>query len=125
MLKFLKNISDGLYLAVKWILTIIFAIIILVVLAGLIFISYNDLQASKAKDYLNEKYNFGKFDIIAYKTIEYVDKDTTDCSSLWLKKCTDDDNLFKESYFITKDKIKIHVTEYNDGTFVDDYAKEE
>ena len=57
-----------------------------------------------------------------YITISY--EDITDCSSLWFKKCTSNENLLYEYTFKTKDGDKIIVTEDINGTFNDNHKKD-
>lgn len=103
-------------------LLILVAIILIVML---ILIAYVDIHASEAKDYLIEKYEFSKNEIFATKYVEYAYEDITDCSSLWFKKCTSNENLLYEYTFKTKDGDKIIVTEDVDGTFNDNYKNDD
>lgn len=90
----------------------------------LILIAYVDIHSSEAKDYLMEKYEFKKKDLFAIKYVEYAYEDITDCSSLWFKKCTSNENLLYEYTFKTKDGDKIIVTEDVNGTFNDNHKKD-
>ena len=83
--------------------------------------AYVDIQSSEAKDYLVETYDFNKSDLHITKYTEYVYEDITDCSSLWFKKCTDDENLLYKYTFKTTDGEIIEVIEDKDGNLTDDY----
>lgn len=97
---------------------LLLVIVILVFFLGVfIYYSVQDIRATKAKDYLIKEYDYDKFEIFTLKATEYVNKNEVNCSSVWFKKCTDNENLYKEIYFVDKNKEKIFVTEYKDGTF--------
>ena len=121
--EFFHRIKNFIIWSLKWIVAILFVAVIL----GGIYIGYNDIKASKAKDYLVEEYNLSSYKMYAYKTIEYVYEENVDCSTLWFKKCTDDINLDKEITFIRleKDFPKIHVTVDKDGHYIDDYGNKD
>lgn len=97
------------------------ASVILIVVLGCI--SYVDIQSLEAKEYLIDNYDFKKNELRATKFTEYVYEDITDCSSLWLKKCTSDENLMYKYTFKTKDGKKIIVSEDKDGNLTDNYGK--
>ena len=121
--QFFKRIWNFIVWSLKWIVAIAFVALILF---G-IYIGVNDIKAGKAKDYLVEEYNLDSYKLYAYKTIEYVYEENVDCSTLWLKKCTDDINLEKEITFIRLEKgfPKIHVTVDRDGHYKDDYGNKD
>ena len=98
---------------------LIFAAIALIIVLGCM--AYVDIQSSEAKDYLVETYDFNKSDLHITKYTEYVYEDITDCSSLWFKKCTDDENLLYKYTFKTTDGEIIEVIEDKDGNLTDDY----
>ena len=98
---------------------LIFAAITLIIVLGCM--AYVDIQSSEAKDYLVETYDFNKSDLHITKYTEYVYEDITDCSSLWFKKCTDDENLLYKYTFKTTDGEIIEVIEDKDGNLTDDY----
>lgn len=98
---------------------LIFAAIALIIVLGCM--TYVDIQSSEAKDYLVETYDFNKSDLHITKYTEYVYEDITDCSSLWFKKCTDDENLLYKYTFKTTDGEIIEVIEDKDGNLTDDY----
>lgn len=111
----------------KQIKKLLFGLLILAALALiviLVLITYVDIHASEAKDYLMEKYEFKNNELFAVKYVEYAYEDITDCSSLWFKKCTNNENLLYEYSFRTKDGVKITVTEDVDGTFNDNYKRD-
>ena len=113
----------------KNILKKLFRFIILVILIGLLgafgWISYSEIQATKAKEYLMNKYDFNDWNIVAIYHTEYVYEKDTDCSKLLLKKCTDNKELYKKFTFFTLDGLKVHVTEYKNNKFEDDYKKKD
>ena len=102
---------------------ILWALIILLVgaLIVTIYICIQDIFATKAKDYLLEKYELNKMKIYAIKTTDYVYEKDMQCENLWFKECTDDENLEKEVIFYNFNKEKIKVKVYRDGTYEDDY----
>ena len=100
--------------------------IILIVLIGAFgvfgYLAYVDINASNARDYLMEKYEFEKKELFPIKSVEYVYKDIANCETLWFKKCTDDENLANKYTFKIKNSDReIIVTEDVDGNFTDDY----
>lgn len=101
----------------------IFSIIILIlccILAILGYLTFVDSNSTKAKNYLLEKYEINDKDWHALKYTEYIYEDIADCNSLWLKKCTSNKELQFKYTFINKQKEKIIVSEYLDGTFSDE-----
>ncbi len=103
----------------------IFSIIILIlccILAILGYLTFVDSNSTKAKNYLLEKYEINDKDWHALKYTEYIYEDIADCNSLWLKKCTSNKELQFKYTFINKQKEKIIVSEYLDGTFSDEYT---
>lgn len=105
-------------------LKLICLIALLVALAGVSFVVYGELQGSNAKKYLIKKYNFNDWNVFVLSAKEYVYEKEVDCSTLWLKKCTDNEELARELVFITLDGDKIKVTEFDNGDFEDNYSKE-
>lgn len=106
---------------------VLFGLLMLVVVALIIVlgcVAYVDIQCSEAKEYLVDTYDFNKSDLYATKYTEYVYEDITDCSSLWLKKCTDNENLLYKYTFKTKDGEEIVVSEDKDGNLTDDYGSD-
>ena len=86
---------------------------------------YNDLHGNEAKKYLVEKYGFEEKDLFVEKYEKFVFEDVANCDSLWMKTCTDDENLSAKIYFKTKkDNKKIEVIEDNDAQFTDNYDAE-
>ncbi len=98
---------------------IVLALIVVMIIIG--YAAYVDIHASEAKEYLIEKYNFKNADLLAKKYTEYVYEDITDCKSLWFKKCTSESDLLYEYLFELNDGTEIIVSEYEDGTLVDNY----
>lgn len=106
-------------------LKLVCLIALLVAFAGVGFIGYNELQGSNAKKYLIRKYNLNEWTVFAISAKEYVYEKEAECSTLWLKKCTDDETLARELVFITLDGVKIEVTELVNGEFEDNYKNDE
>ncbi len=104
-------------------------LVVLVALLGVVAllgcVAYVDINASEAKEYLMEKYEFKNSELMATKYTEYVYEDIADCNSLWLKKCTKDENLAFKYTFKTNDGKRIVVKEYKDGNFEDNYKTKE
>lgn len=112
----------------KNILKKLFRFIILIILIGLFgafgWISYSEIQATKAKEYLIKEYDFTDWNVFAITSREYVYEEDVDCSTLWIKKCTDDNNLYKKFTFLTTEGKTFKVTEYKNGEFKDTYKKD-
>lgn len=111
----------------KVIITFLKLVCLLVLLSALLgvgFIVYNELQGSNAKKYLIRKYNLNEWTTFAISAKEYVYEKEVDCSTLWLKKCTEDESLSRELTFITLDGDKIKVIEFKNGEFEDNYEQE-
>ncbi len=102
------------------------AIFAVLVVAGVIvgINMYRDLKGNEAKKYLVEKYGFTEKDLFVKEFKEYVNSDVANCDTLWLKECTDDENLVSVINFKTKDDKEIEVLFYKDETFSDDYDAE-
>lgn len=113
-MKQLKKLLFGLLIIAALLLTVV-----------LVAITYVDIHASEAKDYLIEKYDFKKNQLFAVKYVEYAYEDITDCSSLWFKECTDNKDLLYEYSFKTKNGDKIVVTEDVNGVFSDNYKDDD
>lgn len=108
----------------KYLKKLLFWILILAavgVIGVLVYITYLDINAGDAKEYLIEKYSLKKSQFYATKYTEYVYDDITDCNSLWFKECTSNKDLKYEYVFKTKDGEKITVTEDVNGNYNDDY----
>ncbi len=82
---------------------------------------YKDLKGNEAKKYLIEKYGFEEKELRVNEYNEYVFKDVANCDSLWLKECTDDEDLVSRLVIKTKAGKEIEVIGYKDETFSDDY----
>ena len=106
----------------------LFRIIILIILIGLFIgtgiIAYSEIQATKAKEYIIKEYDFTDWNVFAVYSREYVYEEDVDCSTQWIKKCTDDKNLYKKFIFVTTKGETFEVTEYKDGEFKDTYKKD-
>ena len=105
---------------------ILFLLIILLIgaLIVTVYVSIQDIFATKAKDYLLDKYELDKMKIYAIKTTDYIYEKDMQCENIWFKKCTDDENLEKVVTFMNFKREKIKVTVYRDGSFEDDYDGE-
>ena len=111
MSKFLKKLLFWLF--------IILAVVAVGYLASL---AYTDANCSRGVNYIVEKYEVKSDEIKTIKYQEYVYEDIANCDSLWLKKCTAEENLLYE-YTIDIDGTKIVIKEYKDGVFEDNYEK--
>jgi len=99
-------------------------ILLLVIFMGYLGVkTYIQAHCERAIEYIVEKYEISKKDIIPLKYQEYAYSDITNCDSLWLKKCSDDENLLYSYVLETKDGKKIKVKEYKDNIFEDDYEE--
>ena len=99
-------------------------ILLLVVFMGYLGVhTYTQANCSRAINFLVEKYEIEKKELKALSYQEYVYEDITICDSLWLKKCSDDENLIYTFEIETKDGDKITVKEFKDGTHEDNFEK--
>ena len=101
--------------------------IIIILVISAIFLTYfsvQDIFATKAKQYIMNKYDFDKYDVFAYQVTEYQYDENDSCGYLLFKKCPSSEDLYKEIVFITKDGYKFDVTEYTNGTFEDNYKSD-
>ena len=85
--------------------------------------TYVDANCTRGVNYLTDKYEIKAKEIKCNKYQEYVYEDIANCDSLWLKKCTNDENLIYEYTLEDKDGNVIVVKEYKDGSFTDNYEK--
>lgn len=106
---------------IKKLLLFIIIICLLGALGFFGYLSFVDIQASVAKEYLIERYGFDKRELTAIKSTEYVYEDITNCETLWLKKCSDDKTLHYKHIFKLKDGTEISVTEDIERNFIDNY----
>jgi len=103
-------------------LTIIIVLVLLLIHFGKL--AYIETNSSAAKAYIDEKYEFDEDEYQATEYIAYVYSDLADCSNLWFKECTDDENLAFKYVFESKDKNKtIIVLEDKSGSYTDDYTE--
>ena len=105
----------------KRIIMILLIIFLVGALVVTVYVCIQDIFATRAKDYLLDKYEIDKMKIYAIKTTDYVYEKDMQCENIWFKKCTDDENMEKEVTFYTFNKEKIKVKVYRDGTYEDDY----
>ena len=110
MAKFLKK-------TIFW----LFILLALVAAGYLGILAYTDANCTRGLNYLTKKYVLFSDELDAIKYQEYVYEDIANCDSLWLKKCTSDENLLFEYTFVTDDDEEIVVKEYKDGVFEDNY----
>ena len=83
-------------------------ILLLVVFMGYLGVhTYTQANCSRAINFLVEKYEIEKKELKALSYQEYVYEDITNCDSLWLKKCSDDENLVYTFEIETKDGDKM------------------
>lgn len=100
-----------------------FVIISLLLSIGgfLSYMAYIDINCSAAKQYLVDKYNLNKKSLHSKNYTEYVYEDITDCSTLWLKKCSDDKDLVYSYTFELDNDVEIIVKQDVKGNYSDDY----
>ena len=101
----------------------IFIIAMIILMGFLGMHAFIDGNGSRAVSYLVEKYELEVNDLNVTEFQEYVYEDIVNCDSLWLRKCTSDENLAYIIGIETKDGDKITVKEYKDGNVEDDYTK--
>ena len=107
-------------------LKIVILIILIAAFVIMGYITYSEIQATRAKEYLIKTYDFNDWNIVAVYSKEYiVDNNEEKCSKLILRECTDNKELYKKFTFITLDGDKVHVTEYKNNIFEDDYKKKD
>lgn len=110
----------------KYLKRLLFWLFILLLIVFMFYLGakgYIQANCSRAIDFLVEKYEIEEKDLKALSYQEYVYEDITNCDSLWLKKCSDDENLVYVFEIETTDGDKITVKEYKDGTHDDNYEK--
>lgn len=110
---------------IKKLLIAVIVLALIIVMAVIGYAAYVDIHASEAKEYLIEKYEFENDELLAKKYTEYVYEDIADCNSLWFKKCTSEKELLYEYIFEINDGKEIIVSEYEDGTLVDNYKTDD
>lgn len=101
----------------------LFIILLVIAMGYLGIIAYTDANCTRGVNYLIKKYEIKSNEIRCIKYQEYVYEDITNCDSLWLKKCTSDENLVYEYTLKDEDGNVILIKEYKDGTFSDNYEK--
>ncbi len=92
-------------------------LILFALLIVLIYLGIQDINGSKGKEYLLDKYGYSKYKLYAYRVIEY--DSNSNCADSWFKECTTDENVEKKILFITLEKEKIEVIQNKDGSFLD------
>lgn len=100
----------------------LFILLAVVAIGYLGCIAYIDANCSRGVNYIVEKYEVKSNEIKTIKYQEYVYEDIANCDSLWLKKCTSEEDLLFE-YTIEIDDTKIVIKEFKDGVFTDNYEK--
>jgi hypothetical protein len=100
----------------------LFIILVVVAVGYLASLAYTDANCSRGVTYIVEQYEVKSNEIKTIKYQEYVYEDIANCDSLWLKKCTSEQDLLFE-YTIDIDGTKIVIKEYKDGVFEDNYEK--
>lgn len=116
-----KHYIKNTFYYIKRILLFLLIIFLTCALILTVYICIQDIFATRAKDYLLNKYELDKMKIYAIKTTDYVYEKDMQCENIWFKKCTDNENLEKTVTFMNFKKEKIKVTVYRDGTFEDNY----
>ena len=101
----------------------LFIILVVILMGYLGVLAYIDANCTRGVNYITSKYTIKSNDIACKKYQEYVYEDITNCDSLWLKKCTSDENLVYEYTLEDNNGVTIVVKEYKDGTFSDNYEK--
>ena len=107
----------------KRILFWLFILLLVIIMGVLAAKGYVEANCSRAIKYISEKYKVEEKDLTGVDYQEYVYSDITNCDSLWLKKCTDDQELVYIYELEVKDGTKITVKELSDGSMEDDYEK--
>ena len=103
----------------KAIKRILFFLLIIFLIGAFFIFGYfaiQDIQATKAKEYLIQNYDLNSYDIFIYKTTEYVYDAYSACDASWFKVCTTDPSLYKDIIFIV-DGEEYRICEYKDNTF--------
>lgn len=106
---------------IKRFLQFILILILVILLIFFIYLGIQDINGSKAKEYLVDEYGYSKYKIYAYHVTEFISNNN--CEDTWFKKCTEDKTIEKKVMFITFDKQKIEVIQYKDGSFEDNLEK--
>lgn len=101
-------------------------IVILIAIFGLgCYYAYIDINCSAAKEYLIKNYDLDEKKLKSKSYTEYVYEDIANCSTLWFKKCTNNEKLKYEYVFMLNEDTKIIVSEDIDGNMIDNYPKKE
>ena len=99
-------------------------ILFLVVVMGFLGVkAYIQANSERAINYIVDKYEIDKKDIIALRYQEYVYSDIANCDSLWIKKCSDDKTLLYSYVLKTKDGKEIKIKEYKNKVFEDNFKE--
>ncbi len=101
----------------------LFIILVICLIGYLGVIAYTDANCSRGVNHLTSKYEIKSSDLTSVKYQPYIYEDIANCDSLWIKKCTKEENLLYEYTFKLEDDTKIVVKEYKDGVFTDNYEK--
>ena len=101
----------------------LFIILVVILIGYLGVIAYIDANCTRGVNYITDKYEIKSNEITCKKYQEYVYEDIANCDSLWLKKCTSDENLVYEYTLEDGNGVTIIIKEYKDGTFSDNYEK--
>lgn len=110
----------------KYLKRLLFWLFILLLVIFMVYLgihTYTQANCSRAINFLVEKYEIEKKELKALSYQEYVYEDITNCDSLWLKKCSDDENLVYTFEIETKNGDKVTVKEFKDGTHEDNFEK--
>lgn len=101
-------------------LPIILALICVLIYFG--YYAYLDSNAHSAKKYLIDKYGFTEKELRTTEYVQYVFEDISDCNNLWLKECTDVEELAYRYVFETKDGTVVIVLQDKNDDYTDDYS---
>ncbi len=106
----------------KKLMFFIFIVAAIMAIGYLGVLTYIDANCSRGIKYFIEKYDVDSTTIRTLKYQEYVYEDIANCDSLWIKKCTSDENLLYE-YTIKIEDTEIVIKELKGGIFTDNYEK--
>ena len=120
----MKEFFERIWEIIKKLLLIPIIIALIGALIYFGYFAYIDANAHTAKKYLEEKYAFTEKELRTTEYVKYVFEDLSDCNNLWLKECTDVEELAYRYVFETKDGTTIIVLEDRNGDFSDDYSSD-
>lgn len=119
----MKEFFERIWEIIKRLLLIPIILILIGVLIYFGYYAYIDSNAHAAKKYIEDKYGFTDRELRTTEFVEYVFEDISNCNNLWLKECTDVEELAFRYVFETKDGTAIIVLEDKNGDYSDDYTE--